>query len=97
MVNQYQFRDIYYRFIDLKRAVFPILIINSVKTKVFEAIILKIIPESANLKMRVAFFQAAMLAVAVTAADEEQSYFPDLLVQTASIVDYFYPFNHDEE
>ena len=47
--------------------------------------------------MRVAFFQAAMLAVAVTAADEEQSYFPDLLVQTASIVDYFYPFNHDEE
>ena len=47
--------------------------------------------------MKVAFFQAAMLAVAVTAADEEPSYFPDLLVQTASIVDYFYPFNHDEE
>ena len=38
-----------------------------------------------------------MLAVAVTAADDEPSYFPDLLVQTASIVDYFYPFNHDEE
>ena len=47
--------------------------------------------------MKVAFFQAAMLAVAVTAADDEPSYFPDLLVQTASIVDYFYPFNNDEE
>ena len=53
--------------------------------------------------MRLAFFQAAMLTVAVQATDSatqeeaEPSYFPDLLVQTASIVDFFYPFVHDEE
>lgn len=53
--------------------------------------------------MRLAFFQAAMLTVAVQATESatqeeaEPSYFPDLLVQTASIVDFFYPFVHDEE
>ena len=52
--------------------------------------------------MRLAFFQAAMLTVAVQANEsstqdeaERTSYFPDLLVQTASIVDFFYPFTHD--
>ena len=45
--------------------------------------------------MRLTFFQAAMLTVAAQATEEEAaepSYFPDLLVQTASIVDFFYPF-----
>ena len=46
--------------------------------------------------MKLAFYQAALLSVAAHAAatqsiEEEASYFPDLLVQTASIVDYFYP------
>ena len=51
--------------------------------------------------MKLAFYQAAMLSVYVNAAatqsiDEEASYFPDLLVQTASILDYFYPQVEDE-
>ena len=52
--------------------------------------------------MKLAFYQAAMLTVAVQATEAstneeaEPSYFPDLLVQTASIVDYFYPFVHEE-
>ena len=53
--------------------------------------------------MKLAFYQAAMLTVAVQATEAatqeeaEASYFPDLLVQTASIVDYFYPFLHESE
>lgn len=53
--------------------------------------------------MKLAFYQAAMLTVAVQATEAatqeeaEASYFPDLLVQTASIVDYFYPFVHESE
>ena len=44
-----------------------------------------------------------MLTVTVQATDAatneeaEPSYFPDFLVQTASLVDYFYPFVHEEE
>ena len=39
--------------------------------------------------MKIAFFQAAILAVAANAAEEaaQPSYFPDLLVQTANVVD----------
>ena len=55
-------------------------------------------------QMRLAFFQAALLAAAVTATDSEtgaeeteQSYYPDLLVQTASLVDYFYPAVNNED
>ena len=44
-------------------------------------------------KMKIAFFQAAMLVSAASAVDtDKESFFPDLLVQTASIVDFFYPF-----
>ena len=47
----------------------------------FEAIILKTNTRASLSKMKVAFFQAAMLAVAVTATTEDEpSYFPDLLV-----------------
>ena len=47
--------------------------------------------------MKIVFFQAALLMGAAQAAEsetyevEETSYFPDMLVQTASIVDYFFP------
>ena len=52
--------------------------------------------------MKLVFFQAALLAVAsnaTEASEAEQSsiWSGDWLVQTASIVDYFYPFQHDEE
>ena len=52
--------------------------------------------------MKLVFFQAALLAVATKASespDTEQSsiFSGDWLVQTASLVDYFYPFQHDEE
>jgi hypothetical protein len=51
--------------------------------------------------MKIAFFQAALLIGAASAADaaseiEEASYWPDMLVQTASLVDFFYP-NAEEE
>jgi len=46
--------------------------------------------------MRVAFFQAAMLAMAARATDandkEAVVESPDFLVQTAALVDYFMPF-----
>ena len=43
--------------------------------------------------MKIAFFQAALLVGAASAVDtDKESFFPDLLVQTASIVDFFYPF-----
>ena len=45
--------------------------------------------------MKIAFYQAALLIGAASAAEayevEEASYWPDMLVQTASIVDYFFP------
>ncbi len=47
--------------------------------------------------MRVSFFQTGMLVVAAHAVsanaqdDVDQHYMPDLLVQTASLVDYFFP------
>ena len=52
--------------------------------------------------MKLVFFQAALLAVASNASEspetEQSSIWPaDWLVQTASLVDYFYPFQHDEE
>ena len=52
--------------------------------------------------MKLVFFQAALLAVASNASEtpeaEQSSIFSaDWLVQTASLVDYFYPFQHDEE
>ena len=34
----------------------------------------------------------ALLAVAAEASSPDQDYMPDFLVQTASIVDFFYPF-----
>jgi hypothetical protein len=47
------------------------------------------------------FFQAALLAVASKASEsptpEQSSIWPaDWLVQTASLVDYFYPFQHED-
>ncbi len=46
--------------------------------------------------MKLKFFQPALLVVAATAAEANEesqtaSYFPDMLVQTASIIDFFYP------
>merc|ERR1711934_725772 len=45
--------------------------------------------------MKIAFFQAALLIGAASASEayevEEASYWPDMLVQTASLVDYFFP------
>ena len=52
--------------------------------------------------MKLVFFQAALLAVVSKASEspvsEQSSIWPaDWLVQTASLVDYFYPFQQDEE
>jgi hypothetical protein len=51
--------------------------------------------------MKLVFFQAALLAVASKASEspapEQSSIWPaDWLVQTASLVDYFYPFQHED-
>jgi len=61
--------------------------------------------------MRLSFYQAALLAVGAQATEtdvvtsatidiqkpvEQISYFPDMLVQTASLVDFFFPFVHEE-
>lgn len=52
--------------------------------------------------MKIAFFQAALLLAGAQAVEtmaeieQEASYWPDLLVQTASIVDFFYPSNEVE-
>ena len=48
-------------------------------------------------QMRVAFFQAAMLVAATVATESpEESSAPDFLVQTASLIDYFYPETPEE-
>ena len=61
--------------------------------------------------MRLSFYQAALLAAGAQATEtdvvtnavidiqkpvEQISYFPDMLVQTASLVDFFFPFVHEE-
>ena len=51
--------------------------------------------------MKIAFFQALLLGAAqavetMAEIESEASYWPDLLVQTASIVDFFYPSNEVE-